>query len=72
MPTQFTGGNRAPTELVLVTRTSVPVPSCLPPSEKMTVPVGEFPVIVAVNVTNCPRMLGFGDDVSVNVVVALP
>jgi hypothetical protein len=31
----------------------------------VTIPVGEFPVTFAVNVTGCPSMLGFGDEVSV-------
>jgi len=51
---------------------SVPVPSTVPPSLKVTVPVGETPVTVAVNVTDCPKLLGFCDEVSVTLVVLWP
>src|SRR5882724_1549993 len=44
---------------------SVPVPITLPLRTNVTTPVGEFPVTFAVNVTGCPSMLGFGDEVSV-------
>src|SRR5262249_6262327 len=49
---------------------SVPTPITLPLRENVTMPVGEFPVTVAVNVTGCPTLLGFGDDVSVIEVTA--
>jgi hypothetical protein len=46
---------------------SVPVPICMLPSKNCTMPVG-VPVVeletVAVNVTDCPRVAGFGEDVS--------
>ena len=41
------------------------------PSRKVTVPVGLDPVTVAVNVTACPAVDGFADEVSVVVVCAL-
>ena len=46
---------------------SVPVPSVVAPSLKVTVPVGvpPAPVTVAVNVTDCPNTEGFSEDVSV-------
>jgi hypothetical protein len=48
---------------------SVPVPSVVAPSLKVTVPLGVPPplagVTVAVKVTACPTVLGFGDDDSV-------
>src|SRR5271165_964326 len=49
---------------------SVPTPITLPLRENVTMPVGVFPVTLAVNVTGCPTVLGFGDDVSVNEVDA--
>src|SRR5262245_66400769 len=51
---------------------SVPVPICVPPSNKLTDPVGESPVTVAVNFTGCPKLDGFCDDDSVGVVPAGP
>ena len=50
---------------------SVPVPSTVAPSLNVTVPVGEAPVTVAVNVTDCSNLLGFSDEVSVTVVCAI-
>ena len=32
------------------------------PSRNVTIPVGALPVIEAVNVTFCPKVLGFGDE----------
>jgi hypothetical protein len=51
---------------------SAPAPICAPPSKNLTVPVGESPVTLAVNVTDCPELDGFGDDDSVVVVCANP
>src|SRR4051794_10078800 len=53
---------------VAVPDASVPVPICLPPSRKLTEPVGEAPVTRAVNVTDCRRLEGFCDDESAIVV----
>ncbi len=50
--------------------TSVAVPSCVPPSKKVTVPVGAAPLTVAVNRTACPVLDGFGDDDSATVLPA--
>lgn len=56
---------------------SVPVPNVVPPSLKVTVPVGvpdpgELTVTNAVNVTGCPKQEGLGDEpVTVVVVLAL-
>jgi hypothetical protein len=46
---------------------SAPVPSVVAPSLKVTVPVGvpAVEVAVAVNVTDCPNLLGFSDEVRV-------
>lgn len=48
---------------------SVPVPSVVAPSLNVTVPLGVPPplagVTVAVKITACPTVLGFGDDDSV-------
>jgi hypothetical protein len=41
------------------------VPSTVAPSLNVTVPVGELPVTVAVNVTACPAWLGLREEVSV-------
>ena len=49
---------------------SVAVPSCVPPSKKVTVPVGVTPLTVAVNRTACPALEGFCDDDNVVVVPA--
>ncbi len=46
------------------------MPSTVAPSLKVTVPVGEAPVTVAVNVTACPAWLGLSDEVSAVVVPA--
>ena len=55
---------------------SVPVPSVVAPSLKVTVPVGVpdplVGVTVAVKVTACPTVLGFGDEDSAVVVAAWP
>lgn len=49
---------------------SVTLPICVAPSKNVTVPVGELPVTVAVNVTDCPKLLGLSDETSdVDVVV---
>ena len=40
---------------VAVPAASVPVPICVPPSKKVTVPVGENPVTLAVNVHRLPK-----------------
>jgi hypothetical protein len=50
---------------------SVPAPMEVPPSKKVTVPVGVPPApdTVAVNVTDCPKTDGFCDEVSVTDVV---
>src|SRR5262245_31480870 len=42
------------------------LPSVMPPSRNVTVPVGipVPPVTVAVNVTVCPQVEGFGDEVT--------
>src|SRR5262249_3846368 len=40
------------------------------PSLNVNATVGEDPVTVAVNVTACPKLLGFSDEVSVTLVVA--
>ena len=49
-------------------------PSELPPSRKVTVPVGtvepETAETVAVNVTDCPKFDGFGEDIIVMFVAA--
>jgi hypothetical protein len=52
---------------------NVPVPMAVPPSRKVTVPVGVPPVdvTVAVNVTDWPITDGFGEEVTVVVVSAL-
>jgi len=57
--------------------TKVPEPSVVVPSMKVTEPVGVGPPVdggtgwmVAVKVTVCPRLAGFGDPVSVIVVLA--
>ena len=49
---------------------SVAVPSCVPPSKNVTVPVGASPVTVAVNRTGCPALDGFCDDDSATVLPA--
>ena len=53
---------------------SVPVPICKLPSKNCTMPVG-VPVVeletVAVNVTDCPRVAGFGEDLSAVELAAL-
>jgi hypothetical protein len=53
---------------------TLPVPTAVPPSLNVTVPVGVpdplATATVAVNVTACPGVLGFGD--AVNVVVVVP
>src|SRR5262249_17126063 len=59
-------------EKLAVPAASVPVPICVPPSNKLTDPVGESPVTVAVNFTGCPKLDGFCDDDSVVVVPAGP
>ena len=38
-------------------------PSVVAPSLKVTVPEAEVLLIVAVNVTDCPTLDGFGDEV---------
>ena len=50
---------------------SVPVPSFVVPSRKVTVPVGEPPLeaIVPVKVTACPVVAGFSEEVRVALVV---
>jgi len=55
---------------------SVPVPMGLPPSKNVTVPVGvpdpgATGETVAVNVTGCPAVDGFSDEVTVVVVFVL-
>ena len=55
---------------------SVPVPIGLPPSRKVTVPVGvpapgATAETVAVKVTDCPKTDGLADDVTVVAVSAL-
>ena len=57
---------------VAVPAASVPVPICVPPSKKITVPVGENPVTLAVNVTDCPKLEGFFDEDSAVVVATMP
>ncbi len=57
---------------VAVPAASVPAPICMPLSKKVTVPVGENPVPVAVNVTDCPKPDGFFDDDSAAVVATIP
>ena len=47
------------------------VPSGVAPSKNCTVPVGPDGLTVAVNVTACPNVDGFSDDVNVVAVVAL-
>ena len=49
---------------------TVPVPSDVAPSLKLTVPVAAVKLTVAVNVTLFPNCDGLGDDVNVVVVVA--
>ena len=51
----------------------VPVPNVVPPSIKVTVPVGVLPVpvTVAVNVTDWPAVEGFREEVRVVVVGAV-
>ena len=49
---------------------SVPVPMTIAPSLNVTVPVGAAPVTVAVKITDCPKALGFSEEVT-TVVVAL-
>ena len=51
---------------------SVAVPICVPPSKRTTVPVGEDPVTVTVNFTDCPKLDGFCDDDTVTVVPTSP
>ena len=62
----------ADVESVATPPDSVPVPRVAVPSLNVTVPVGvPVPeVTVAVNVTDCPNVLGFADDVSAVVVHA--
>ena len=50
---------------------SVPVPSVVLPSLKVTVPVAVEGVTVAVNVTEVPYVDGFADEVTVTVEFAL-
>ena len=50
---------------------SVPVPSVVVPSRNVTEPVAVLGVTVAVNVTLCPKIDGFRDDVKA-VEVAVP
>src|SRR5580704_14898753 len=54
-------------EIVKVARpaVSVPVPICVPPSKRLTDPVGENPVTITVKFTGCPKLDGFCDDDSV-------
>jgi hypothetical protein len=67
-----------PTDNVVVINVATPLvsatgaPNADPPSRNCTVPVGVPPpeVTVAVNVTDCPNVEGFGDDVTVVVVLA--
>src|SRR5262249_22286940 len=47
------------------------VPSTVAPSLKVTVPVGEAPVTVAVKVTGWPKLLGLAEEVMVVVVAAV-
>jgi len=65
---------RAEVVKVAVPADSVPVPSTLAPSRKLTLPVGvpPVPMTVAVNVTDCPERDGFGDDPRVVVVGCAP
>jgi hypothetical protein len=52
---------------------TVPVPSEVPPSEKVTVPVGETPFeIAAVSVTDAPNMGVAGEDDTASVGAAWP
>ena len=51
---------------------SVPVPICMPPSNKITEPIGESPVTFAVNLTACPKLDGFCEDDSAVVVPTSP
>ena len=65
-----------PTERVLLANVatpleSVPVPSVVAPSMKVTVPVAVEGATVAVNVTEAPKVEGFKEDVSVVLVVLL-
>ncbi len=57
---------------VAVVPDRVPVPIVAPPSLNVTVPVGVPPlaVMVAVNVTLCPTVLGLREEVRAMVVVA--
>lgn len=48
---------------------SVPVPICVPLSNKLTDPVGESPVTFTANCTGCPKLDGFCDD---DIVVVVP
>jgi hypothetical protein len=47
---------------------NVAVPIGVPPSNKLTDPVGESPVTFTVNFTGCPKLDGFCDDDSAVVV----
>jgi hypothetical protein len=49
----------------------VPVPSVVPPSRNVTVPVAVDGVTVAVNFTDEPYVDGLAEDASVTVVLAL-
>src|SRR3984893_12684252 len=57
---------------VAVPAASVAVPICVPPSNQLTVPVGETPVTITVNFAGCPKLDGFCDDDSVVVVPTRP
>ena len=62
---------------VAVPFVSVPVPRVVAPSAKVTVPdgvplPGAVAATVAVNVTVCPEIEGFGEEVSASVVLAWP
>src|SRR5260370_19671278 len=46
----------------------VPGTICVPPSKRLTDPVGESPITFAVNLTGCPKLDGLSDDDSAVVV----
>src|SRR5262249_35322971 len=59
-------------EKLAVPAASVPVPTWVPPSNKLTDPVGESPVTFTANCTGCPKLDGFCNDDSAVVVPTCP
>ena len=68
---ECTPADKVEVEKVATPPLSVPVPSVVAPSRKVTVPVAPDGVIVAVNVTLCPTGAGFVLDARPVVVVTL-